>query len=746
MPYALLALLALGLGGAALYGGSKAKIAPQASAGKLLAKGKWYRAVLKAASASPTAGLSDALQAQGFFCPGIVSISVTDAVAIGFFQGPAPAALNAPAPWAVVSVDEVNAPSLSTQASLTPAVLDPNMPLGAAIAVKTALNSDKDVAALNEFSNSLLPDFPAAAALLKTKAALLAAPGSAAPAASGDAPTAPVAQPPAQPSPFAADVEEAFSFIVEDVSKLADMLTVAAFFAGDSVGDEVADFQASAAASIPSVPSASSLQSSLQGSLQGAIPNLSTSSQVALPAGLSGMHPAIQSVANTPLPGGIGTVGTLYNTVLANSSDAQAVMDSVNSAAGSDATAAMGAAAVEGISAAIKGKPLTPTQVGSIVTGVAVAGAVAAGITVSAATLGLAPLAAGLIALGDVGFKKLVSFTKTCHLSLATGWGNPAPPGVPGKRTYSQMVGFVSGNAPVAWKPYTQGAFETAMRPVIQKIFEIYWNGGSLPAVNEVQAFQAVISFWNSHAPKGTPMRSIPFVNDDISISHPEIKFGDPRLLAWSADPVQMLFTLLFEHTDVNLSECKTIYHGIPHPWSLQVAEIPMAAAETLAAQAGFPAAAAVSPAIALQAAMPPGSGPLVHTTIAQLVAQPMLAHLSSTQLAKARGIPEPVARAALSSVSVPAKPTPATANMILVKTALMESFMGGQAAQPAQPKKSTVKLALKIGAETMLGHALRQNELGNGARAIDMAQSALAVRRHELVAHYLAMARGGHP
>jgi hypothetical protein len=176
-------LLVLGLGGAAaavfaLKGGSQVP----------LATGKWFKITFTPTSgaAGNQAGLVTSLATQGFYPVGGILQGIGSQVgAIGFYVGTA-TALSPMLGWTINSVEAVNAPAQATQSQLTPSALDSSLSAQEAQAVQNALALENLPGSLTSFANTMLPDFPAAASLLKTHGTNLAL-AQAAPAA---APTA----------------------------------------------------------------------------------------------------------------------------------------------------------------------------------------------------------------------------------------------------------------------------------------------------------------------------------------------------------------------------------------------------------------------------------------------------------------------------------------------------------------------------------------------------------------------------
>ncbi len=311
----------------------------------------------------------------------------------------------------------------------------------------------------------------------------------------------------------------------------------------------------------------------------------------ALPANL-------QASANFSIPG-VGTANDMFQGLMNNSPNASALAAQLNTYASDPNLTATATNAAEGIAAATQGKAPTEAQVEAIATGVATAAAVVAGVGLTAAGAVMAPLAAVVFGAGLLlgeGIKKIFHITN-CGLTSGNYCDGKAPknPGQPGFISYGQLIagkmsgGVLDPNAkPAPWQPYTHGAFETAMRPVIMKIIEVYGNCGALPGVKDERvALQGLINFWNAHAPPGTPMRTITWLNDDYFKKYPN--GGAPasymaNTKLWGGDPIQQMMFLLYD--EVKDVDCRETYVGKPWPWYLTVADIPVAAAPPPAAVA----------------------------------------------------------------------------------------------------------------------------------------------------------------
>jgi hypothetical protein len=139
--------------------------APKPVAGLLdkLAPGAWYRVLF--AGVGSTDPVKASLLSQGLE----VSL-ITPTSAIGPYQGPAGRVLNLPAPWKISSITKVAAPIAGQVVSPT---LDANLDIPTAQAVQIAVAKESATSALNNFSGLLLPEHPAASALLKTASSLL---------------------------------------------------------------------------------------------------------------------------------------------------------------------------------------------------------------------------------------------------------------------------------------------------------------------------------------------------------------------------------------------------------------------------------------------------------------------------------------------------------------------------------------------------------------------------------------------
>ena len=298
----------------------------------------------------------------------------------------------------------------------------------------------------------------------------------------------------------------------------------------------------------------------------------------------------LQATANLSVPG-VGSMGDVYQGLMDNNPNATALASQLNTYASDANLTSMAAGAAGGIAAATQGKAPTDAQVESIATGVATAAAVVAGVAASVAGAAIAPLAVVVFGAGTLigaGIKKVFHITNCGITSGAYCDGRAAKhPGEPGYLSYGQLIagkmsgGVLDPNAPaVPWTPYTHGAFETAMRPVVMKIIEVYGNCGALPGVKDERiALQGLVNFWNAHAPPGTPMRAITSVVDDLNAKYPNGASAalNAQALLQVRDPIQHMMFVLFD--TVQAINCRETYTGAPWPWHLMVADIPVAAA-----------------------------------------------------------------------------------------------------------------------------------------------------------------------
>lgn len=178
----LLALIALGLGGTLAFSLSKAgaaagrAVVPTAAVVvKTMARGQWYRVVLRLLGSHPDEDRAvTELKAQGFF----VLVPVPDKTdpslrkVPGHYEGASGRLSDTPT-MQVLRIEQLATPSAAVQRAVAPQALDPGIPVKIAEAVQIALATEQNPDVLDVFASSLLPDYPAAAALCKTQATLL---------------------------------------------------------------------------------------------------------------------------------------------------------------------------------------------------------------------------------------------------------------------------------------------------------------------------------------------------------------------------------------------------------------------------------------------------------------------------------------------------------------------------------------------------------------------------------------------
>lgn len=735
MPLALLAILALGLGGGALALGHKSAPPPATP----LTMGKWYKVTLKASGlGGKTDALAAAFKTQGFFAPAILVSGPSDASAIGFFQGATGTHLTAPAPWSLVGVQEVNAPPQSTQALLTPPVLDPNLPAPTAQAVTAALNLEKVSAALSEFSSTLLPEFPAAAAILKTHAALLTIPSTATSGNAHDLGTnegLTLGQSKASPNgkvkltllkngdlqllgpkgllwasgtankgvthlwmgwdgnlrlQTAKDVVQwqngTGGYKSAHASVQDDGNFVVYADAGNNRADEIWD---------------TGTYGLKKGSLKGAGTVHDHHDH-----GPLGALASFASDASNTIASAAHDVGHFASDV---AHDAGAVA----SALGSVVKAASGADLITSIGTAfLQGKSL-----GEIFK--AGAGALASDVqkiapyveSVIAVIPGIGSETASAIALG-VALAEGKNITDAAIDALA-----------------AQLPGGALANE----------AFKAA-----KEIAKGIVQGKPLDAI--------AMNFVKDHVPAGPAQQAL---DGALALAHGK-SLADAGLTALSGlrayvpkGPLQNAFD-----SGMSLAHGQSLqqagFNAVKDLLPGDAASQSLAFAKNMAGKGIAPITNVLEGSLKSELTkLGPGVSDAVHKAVGQIVSNPILAQLSSGNLAKKLALAEPIARAALASVSVPPKAVtakaPAAKTMVLVKTARMQRLLPGPVSKP-KVALATVKLTLKLGPTAMLQGAAAQSAAGNTAKAEDMAKSALLVRRAQLVAHYLGWAQAAPP
>jgi hypothetical protein len=140
-----------------------------------------------------------------------------------------------------------------------------------------------------------------------------------------------------------------------------------------------------------------------------------------------------------------------------------------------------------------------------------------------------------------------------------------------------------------------------------------------------------------------------------------------------------------------------------------------------------------------------PAPSQAVQGAVAALVSDPKIAQNADTSadLAKALGVPEPVARAARACVSSAAHgPTDILVGGVLVRTGRLEALAPG-ADQKTQVSASALAYATQRGSAALaadIASLESQKTAKASARAAELAQAARVLRRAELVRYYLSV------
>lgn len=213
-----------------------------------------------------------------------------------------------------------------------------------------------------------------------------------------------------------------------------------------------------------------------------------------------------------------------------------------------------------GILKAASGNQPSESEIGSAFATAAVIAAAAGGASLAAVAPILAPMALVVFGGGPLlgqAVDKLLGIAnnnatpRACSEEDPTQYGQK--PGDAGWRTYGSYYG--------GWQPFTNGSFETWVRRIVMRSTELVANCKSIPGAANIGQFSAaLVKTWNDHAAPGTPLRTIPWYLDTES--------RDPTA---EGDPVQQLIRNIFSTyaPDGRASGLQ------PHPWSIQVADIP---------------------------------------------------------------------------------------------------------------------------------------------------------------------------